>query len=172
MTRTFLILAQTAVALTWTPSTTPNATTTVYRDGQSIVSGLTAASYSDSTVTVGQHTYYVTADAPGRTTSPPSDPFQITIPPATQIPTVIGTSTSNAGSGYTRITVHVQNLTSAAIPQGTVTWTSGGAVFFTNTLDKQGKAVQNWWTVGLSNLPVTVLYSGNTTFAASSVTIR
>jgi hypothetical protein len=121
---------------------------------------------------VGPHSYFLTATSPDGT-SGPSNTIQITVPPpATQIPTVIGTSTSNAGSGYTRITIHVQNLTSAAIPQGTVTWTSGGAVFFTNTLDKQGKAVQNWWTVGLSNLPVTVLYSGSSIFSASSVTLR
>ena len=164
------LLAQ-SVALTWVPSTTPNATTTIYRDGVPIASTLTMASYTDPGVPAGEHTYYAVA-ALGGTVSAPSNTFTVTVSPPTQIPTVIGTSTSNAGSGYTRITVHVQNLTSAAIPQGTVTWTSGGAVFFTNTLDKQGKAVQNWWTIGLSNLPVTVLYSGSSIFSASSVTLR
>lgn len=80
MTRLVAILAQAAVALTWTPSTTPNATTNVIRNGAVIASGLTTAGYTDSKVSPGSfYSYYVTATANG-VTSQRSNVITVTIP--------------------------------------------------------------------------------------------
>lgn len=159
---------QVAVSLTWTPSTTPNATTTLYRDGQPIAQSLTAASYVDSSVSSGLHTYTAVAVAP-QGSSAPSDPFQITVPPEL-VPTTITFSQSTLNANFTRVTAVVRGTSGAVIPTGVLTWSVGGVQFFTTTLSKSGVAIESFWTTMLNNLPVTITYSGSSLFSPSTIT--
>jgi hypothetical protein len=166
--RAFLALLQ-AVALTWTPSPTPNATTNVVRDGTVIASGLTTASYTDSSVPVGNHTYYVTATA-GGAVSGPSNTITIQIGPLTA--TMIGYGTSTISPTITRVTVNVSAVSGSAIPQGTLVWAIDGQPIYTDTLLPNGRDGRDIWSILLSSkVPVTITYSGSSTFAPSTTTL-
>lgn len=161
---------QVAVSLTWTPSTTPNATTTVYRDNTAIAQALSTASYTDLTAAPGLHAYYLTATAPAGT-SGQSNTIQVTVP-ASPTATLIGTSTRVVNGNLTSVAITVMDSAGKPVTEGTVTWTVAGKVFFQDTLNKKGQDVQNVWTVMLNNLPVTITYSGSANFAASSATVQ
>lgn len=159
-----------AVSLTWVPSTTPNATTTVTRNGQAIVSGLTVASYIDSTVAAGKtYTYNVTGVL-GGATSAPSNPFIATIPPALA-PTTVTITTSPANAYLDRISVAVTANSGSGIPQGVVSFSIQGTIILNTTLDKKGQTSTQLCMMLLKFLPVTVTYTGSSTFASSSASV-
>jgi hypothetical protein len=170
MRLTLALLALQSVALTWTPSPTPNATTSVVRDGVTIASGLTVAGFTDAAVAAGTHAYWVTATAPGLATSAPSNTFTAVIPAL--IPTMIGYGTSVLNGNLTRVTINVTAVSGKDIPQGTVTWAINGKPIYVDTLLKNGKDGKDVWTILLtSSIPVTITYSGNANFGVSSTTL-
>ena len=165
-----LLLAQVAVSLTWVPSTTPNATTNVYRNGSQIASGLTGAAYTDSAVTAGgSYTYYVTASA-GSAVSGPSNSVTLNIPTSLLIPTTTATSTSILNTNMTGVRATVASTTPGKIT-GKVNWIIEGSLIYSITLDGKATASVQLPTLLLRFLPVTVTYVGNSTYAPSTTYI-
>lgn len=173
--RVSILLLQT-VALTWTPSTTPNATTNVFRNNTQIASGLTIASYTDASVAAGStYTYYVLATAGGAISSPSNSvTLAIPNPVGTLTPTAVSVGTFASNANMTKITVTVTASSGKKVPAGTVTFTaagSAGTLTLTGTLNAKGQVSQSIATELLQVVPVTITYSGNTNFSASSATI-
>ena len=164
----FLLLAQVAVALTFTPSTTPNATTNVFRNGTQIASGVTGTSYSDSTPPPGLNTYYLTATA-GGVNSAPSNSMQINVPPALA-PTSIALTTKILNTNMTGVQATVSSTTPGKIT-GKVNWIIEGSLIYSITLDGKATASVQLPTLLLRFLPVTITYVGNSTYAPSTTYI-
>jgi len=167
--RTLLILAQIAVSLTWVPSTTPNTTTNVYRDGAQIASELAGAAYTDTSAAAGPHTYYVTATA-GGADSAPSNAIQITVPP-TLAPTSIALATKILNTNMTGVQATVSSTTTSGKITGKVNWIIEGSLIYSITLDGKATASVQLPTLLLRFLPVTVTYVGNGTYAPSTTYI-
>lgn len=173
-----------SVTVTWTPSPTTGATASIYRipagcpstvgGGVQLVSGLTTTSFTDATTVPGTtYGYYGIASVNGLN-SAPSSCFTAIIPqpPTTLTPTLIGYGTATINSSLTRVTVNVSAVSGKVVPQGTIIWSINGKPIYTDTLLKNGRDGQNVWTLLLnSSIPITITYSGNANFAASSVTL-
>lgn len=177
------LLAQ-AVALTWTPSPTPNATTSVYRitgtcpatinGGTLIASSLSGGAYTDATVAAGtSYCYYATATA-GNSTSGPSNAYAAAVP-TIQIPTTVTLTTSTVNTYLTKVTAKVTAATGTTVPQGTIVFVfngPAGSVTFTTALNKQGTVTDIVATEALRLVPLTATYAGNSGFASSTATLQ
>jgi hypothetical protein len=70
-----------------------------------------------------------------------------------------------------KVSVAVKAATGKVVPQGTVTWTIQGTTIFTTTLTRQGQTSASICTMLMQFLPVTITYSGSSTFAPSTITL-
>lgn len=134
--------------------------------GTQILSAGASASLTTSSLTVGSHN--ITVGYAGDFNFDPSTSATL-VQVVTGYPTATTLAVSpNPANAFGPITLSSTVTSSFGVPNGTVTFTAGGAVLATVTLNVNGQATTTISSLGAGTYSIVATYSATTNYAASS----
>ena len=148
----------------------PTGTVTFY-DGATLLGTQTlsagaSASLTTSALTVGSHN--ITVGYPGDFNFDASTSATL-VQVVTGYPTATTLTVSpNPANAFGSITLSSGVTSGFGVPNGTVTFTAGGTVLATATLNANGQATATISSLGAGSYPIVATYSATTTYASSS----
>ena len=156
---------------------TPTGGTVTFKDGAttlgtgtlSVVNGVAQATFTTSTLAVGNHSLTAVYSGYNNFTGSTSSPLTRTVNPAATATTLVAApDPSDFGQTVTFTATVSVNTPGAGTPTGTVTFKDGSTTLGTGTLDGTGKATLSTSTLSVATHSITVVYAGSANYSTST----